>query len=421
MLLIPRTEQSMAFSPQQALNLAQIIAQPRRVGSHGEQVVAAQITNHLTGLGYHVEQQPFQFIAALHGWIRLEIGVGSLLILTMMLYRGISTLASILLAILLISMIFLAGSLHRWVQSASILQKDCSKLPLSARFLSLLGLRSRSINILASHPDLPLENVVPHLYLIAHYDSKSQTLPLPIRMACFVFFILGGFSTAIMTILSLLFPEVGPFIPYAACGSLLFGIPLITMGVGNDSPGAIDNASGVGLVLHLAETLATNKALLQKIHVAFLFTAAEEEGLMGAQAFVTMNEPMLRSQAQMGEVVILNLDGIGTEGKLLLDGISHKRRPLQNKSLVEWLREICFELDIALGRFPPLGALMDHAPFAQRGFNAISLATSGKAAWSVHTRGDIVGKLHTAGFDRAGRVALQVVHRLAYGENTKSF
>jgi hypothetical protein len=64
---------------------------------------------------------------------------------------------------------------------------------------------------------------------------------------------------------------------------------------------------------------------------------------------------------------------------------------------------------------------MDHAPFAQRGFNAISLATSGKAAWSVHTRGDIVGKLHTAGFDRAGRVALQVVHRLAYGENTKSF
>jgi len=407
----------MAFSPQQALNLARIVGQPRRVGSPGEQVVAAQISNYLTGLGYHVEQQPFQFIAALQGWIRIELVIGALLILAMMLRRGISPLASSLLAILLLSLIFLAGSLHRWVQSASILQKNGSKLPFSARCLSLLGLRFTSTNILASFPDLPSGNAVPHLYMMAHYDSKSQTLPLPIRMVFFALFILGGFSTAIMTILSLLFPAVGRFIPYVACGSLLPGIPLIAMGVGNDSPGAIDNASGVGLILHLAETLATNKALLQQIHVTYLFTAAEEEGLMGAQAYVTMNEPMLRSQAQMGGVFILNLDGIGTEGKLLLDGVSPKQGPLRSISLEDWLREICLELDIPLGRFPSVGALMDHAPFAHHGFDAISLATSGKAAWSVHRRGDTVGKLHTAGFDQAGRVALQLVYRLADIEN----
>ena len=407
-------EQPLTFSPQQALDYARNIAQPRRVGSEGEQAVATEITNVLTGFGYRVEQQLFQFIAALHGWIRLELVVGSLLILAIMMLRGISPWAPILPAILLLSLIFLANPLHRWIQSTSLLPGVQPKNPLSVRFLSLLGPHFKSANIIASSPGSSHDNAAPHLYLMAHYDSKSQTLPIPIRMMFFALFILGGFSTSTMTILSLLIPQLGPLLPYFVWGSLLFGIPLIYMDVGNDSPGAIDNASGVGLILHLAELLAANQELIQQLHVTFLFTSAEEEGLMGAQAYVEMNEGMLGELAEKDGLYVLNFDGIGTQGKLVLDKIPQKRP--KNGSLGDWVQDICAELNIPLGRFPPIGALMDHAPFAHHGFEAISLATAGRAAWNIHTRRDTVEQLHLSGFERAGSVALELIQRLAHKE-----
>jgi hypothetical protein len=408
----------MIFSPKQAMKFALDIAQPRRAGSEGERFATENITGTLEGFGYHVEQQPFQFIAALHGWIRLELVLGSLLILALMTLRTISPWASLVPTSLLLLLIFLVNRLHRWVQASSLIQGDHSTLPPSVRLLSWLGPKIKANNIVAFTPDNVNKDNAPHLYLMAHYDSKSQTLPLPIRMALFALTILGGFSATIVMILSILLPELDPLIPYFGWGSLLFGIPLIYMGIGNDSPGAIDNASGVGLILHLAELLATEEDLLHRLRVTFLFTAAEEEGLMGAQAYVAKNEPALRRQAQKGGFYILNFDGVGTRGRLLLDEISQKRRSARRISLGDWVRDICSELNIPIGRFPPIGALMDHAPFAHCGFNAISLATSGQAVWSVHTRGDTAEKLHPKGFKQAGRVALKLIEKMAYNGNS---
>jgi hypothetical protein len=407
----------MIFSPKQAMKYAQDIAQPRRVGSEGERFASEKIKDSLEIFGYHVEEQPFQFIAALHGWIRLELALGSLLILALMMLRMISPWVSLVPTCLLLSLIFLVNPLHRWVQTSSLLQGDHPALPPSVRFLSWLGPKINATNIIASAPDNANKDDIPHLYLMAHYDSKSQSLPLPVRMAFYALTILGGFSVTIMLILSLLLPEFDSLIPYFGWGSLLFGIPLIYMGIGNDSPGAVDNASGVGLILHLAELLAAEEDLLHRLRVTFLFTAAEEEGLMGAQAYVAMNEPTLRRQIQKGGVYILNFDGVGAQGKLLLDEISQKQKLAQRDSLGDWARGVSFELNIPIGRFPPVGALMDHVPFAHHGFDAISLATSGQAVWSVHTRGDTVEKLNTKGFEQAGRVALKLIEKMAYNRN----
>jgi hypothetical protein len=403
----------MTFSPKQAMDFAQDIAQPRRVGSEGERFAIDKITDILEGFGYHVEQQPFQFIAAFHGWIRLELVLGSLLILALMMLRTIHPWASLLPASLLLSLIFLANPLHRWVQASSLLRGDHSTPPPGVRFLSWLGPKIKSTNIVAHASDNGNKDNVPHLYLMAHYDSKSQTLPLPIRMALFALTILGCFSVTIVLILSLLLPELDPFIPYFGWVSLLFSIPLIYMRIGNDSPGAIDNASGIGLILHLAEVLVAEEDLLHRLRVTFLFTAAEEEGLMGAQAYVEMNEAALRRQVQRGGIYILNFDGVGTHGRLLLDENSQKQKSAQGVPLVDWARATGLELNIPIGRFPSVGALMDHAPFAHRGFNAISLATSGQAVWSVHTRGDTVDKLHAKGFEQAGRVTLNLIEKMA--------
>lgn len=403
----------MTFSPQQALKYAQNISQPRRAGSEGERCVAEEITHLLQGFGYDVEHHPFHFISALHGWIKVELACSAMLVLAILLLQTTSPWAPILPAILLLTMILLVNPLHHWVIGSSLLPGDQSTVPLSARILSWLGPQFKSNNIVVRSPDFFQQDDSPSLFLVAHYDSKSQVLPLPIRILCFTLYILGGVSTSILTILSLIFPELTASIPYFVWGSLIFVIPLLFMGVGNNSPGAIDNASGVGLVLHMAEILAGQKDLLQNLRVTFLFTAAEEEGLMGAQAYAIENISSLRQQAQGEGLHILNFDGIGTQGNLLMAEPFRGNQITSGISLAEWMREICSELGYSLGRFPPIGALMDHIPFVDQELDAISLATGGKAAWSVHTASDATQKLHPNGFEQAGQVALKLIEKLS--------
>jgi hypothetical protein len=57
--------------------------------------------------------------------------------------------------------------------------------------------------------------------------------------------------------------------------------------------------------------------------------------------------------------------------------------------------------------------MFDHMPFAQRGFDAVTLMAIGPASRSVHTPGDSIDKLHVRGFDQAGQVTLRVIEALA--------
>jgi len=65
-----------------------------------------------------------------------------------------------------------------------------------------------------------------------------------------------------------------------------------------------------------------------------------------------------------------------------------------------------------LGKFPLPGALFDHMPFADHGYDAVSLVAIARSSLAVHTPRDAVDKLHRGGFERAGRVTLQVIQEL---------
>jgi hypothetical protein len=78
------------------------------------------------------------------------------------------------------------------------------------------------------------------------------------------------------------------------------------------------------------------------------------------------------------------------------------------------VQHACAELHLPLKRFGFIGALFDHIPFAQRGFDALSLVAVGRASRSVHTPADAIDQLHVRGFDQAGRVALRVIEDLIH-------
>ncbi len=253
----------------------------------------------------------------------------------------------------------------------------------------------------------PLPNL-PHLYLVAHYDSKSQRMPLVMRITLFMLALMAGLILVALTLLDV------PTVLYVPIGllALTCGVPLLFLDVGDNSPGAIDNASSVGLVLHLAELLAQRTDWQDKLRLTILIPSAEEMTLMGSVAYVTAHAETLHVQDRANGVYVLNFDGIGIDGELYYVGHSRQSGSAARLNLLALVRRACAELQLPLKHFRFVGALFDHIPFAQRGFDAISLIAVGQASQAVHTPADTIAKLHLRGFDQAGRVALHVIEQL---------
>jgi hypothetical protein len=393
----------MDFDPETAMEYAASIARPRRVGSGEDEAVADEIADHLRQFGYRVERQPFQFTTAPQTVLILQVLTGLLLVAAILLLRVGSPLAAKIAAAALLLLLALFNPITRAAQARSL-----GSQPDRRRYWPM-GQAHATANLVAT---LPHENDPswPQLYLVAHYDSKSQRLPITVRIALFMVAVAASAIVAILTLLN----AITPLVDVAGLIAVIAGVPLLSLDIGNNSPGAIDNASSVGLVLHLAEMLAQRHDLRDRLQVTILIPSAEEMTLMGAVAFVTAHEQRLRRQSRNG-LYILNFDGVGIDGDLYLAGRSPRRRPRDPSGLAEHVQHACRELDLPLKRFRFVGALFDHIPFAQRGFDAITLLAVGKASRSVHTPGDAVDKLHVRGFDQAGRVALRVIEQLVEG------
>lgn len=392
----------MNFDPNTALQYAASIARPRRVGSGEDEKVADEIAERLQSFGYQVDREPFAFSIAPQLFLALEILVGLMLIAAMFV---LDDSARMIPALLFFVFILAANPINRAVRSRSVLPSEHQPQPLWKWRTTL-----SSTNLIATLPDQSTDSSLPHVYLIAHYDSKSQWLPLALRITLFFLAITCGlvFATLNLFRADALFTNPFGFIAFISA------LPLLLLDTGNESPGAIDNASSVGLVLHLAECLVGRDDPADRLRdvpskrlydLTILITSGEELSLMGSTAYVKRHAAQLDQEAD--RIHILNFDGIGVDGDLRL--ISPRRAKI---GLSQWIESACRELKLPLGRFNLIGALYDHMPFAEHGLDAITLVAIGKASRSIHTAQDSIDKLHVRGFDQAGRLALGVIEKL---------
>ena len=403
-----------SFQPETALAYARALAYPRRVGSPGEAAAIAEIETRLAQAGYEVERQPFEFSAGSQVATTFEILLAQILVLLTFWAWGASAVLGMLPALLLLGLLAGTGRLQRWVAAGSIAPPSGQTPTLWQRLCSRLGPRSQTVNIVGRLPGAsaepgPARGALPRLYLVAHSDSKSQGLPLAARMTLIALAGLASVVFAVLTLLRPLWPALTSLAALAGLAALLAGAPLLFLflaGAGNVSPGALDNASGVGLVLHLAEALAQGRP---DVDFTILITGAEELGVVGATAFVLLAQRhgRLRHTDTGGAVSVLNFDGIGSDGRLAMVGGGG------DNHLAALVRASCVELRLPLGRLPLIGALFDHIPFAEAGCEALSLVTLGIAGRAVHTSADTADKLHVEGFRQAGEVALRVIQKMA--------
>lgn len=254
--------------------------------------------------------------------------------------------------------------------------------------LDLPLMRATGENLIARRGDAS-----PRVWLVAHVDTKSQPLPTRLRMAGLA--MLG--TSVVLTIVALVLTlgtDSPRIILWMSCVTLaaVGGRAVIGNVVRNDSPGAVDNASGVAAVLSAAALMDRTAA------VGVLIPSAEELGLAGARAWV-------RAQGQE-RAYVMNCDGVDDQGELILMYTRTKPAPI-----VDAVQRAAGE--VRTRRMPP-GMLLDSVAFADAGWTAATLSHGSMQTLArVHTRSDALDALTGSQVDPMAWVLARAAEALA--------
>jgi len=346
-------------------HLEKLAAAPRPPGSESEAAARRYCGEVLASLGFEVNAAPFEYSAFPGRWATPAAGVVSIVALWVAGHLGSQGEARE--ALLVLGATLLVGApLALWIARRGVLSLPFDRL--------------RGVNLFARRG-----GTWPAVWLVAHLDSKSQPVPTALRAAGIV-----GSAVVWMAALAIALAQwrgalVNGWWPVVAIASLVAGLPVVASVVGERSPGALDNASGVATVLVAAEVLAG-------VPVGVLLTSGEEHGLAGARAWGAAHPTGLA----------LNCDGIDDAGSLVCMRSGSSRRSRAVAACVEGAARCRVELRVR-GLVP--GLLVDAVALADAGWDA---ATLSRGSWRtlarVHRPSDDLAHLAGTGIDEAANV-----------------
>lgn len=369
---------------QAARDAMRAVAKPRLTGSEGASEVDAELRGRLEGMGYEVRELAFSFSALPGRW-------------------GMTILGSIALIGLALAALFVAigWPIVALGVLAGLLVLDGLLLLLAPWLIRKLPWgRVEAANLLATRP-----NASPRFLVVAHRDSKSQMVPILLRSAAGVAIALVWLALVGLAVLGLTTDiALGTIATVVGVVGGLAALPLVLSWVGNDSPGALDNASGVVTLLGVAKRSTDDD------EVGFLLTDAEELGLAGARAAARQIPPVEG---------IINVDGIDDRGTFrIMERHGFPRRG-SAPHLATSLFTAAGVLDLPVERNDlPLGIQVDHIPFFDAKLPALTLMRGERSAlMRVHLKGDHAERTTGAGAaDAAALVAAALrVRRTPFG------
>ena len=343
-----------------------IAARPRPAGGDAERAARARCARLLEGLGFEVEEQPFEYSAFPGRWATPAAGVALLAALLGGSWLGAHGAHALALGVF--------AGVPAAVAAASLAAAR-------AGVLRLPVMRASSSNLVAVRG---APGGRPPLWLVAHLDSKSQPVPILVRA-------LGIVATAALVVAAIGAAIAGaaglvgePWAGWRLIAALAPAAtaPVILSVVGSRSQGALDDASGVATVL-LAATLAP-----AAMPLGVLLTSAEELGLAGARAWARGRQP----------AIALNCDGVDDAGSVV--AMHGARAP----------RALLGALDRASGgavrtrRLLP-GILADSVALADAGWDAVTVSRGTAATLArIHRPADAPERLTGAGIAGTARL-----------------
>lgn len=252
---------------------------------------------------------------------------------------------------------------------------------LQVGIFQLPSMRTTATNLVATRSESP------SVWLVAHIDSKSQTIPMLVRVMAVVLS-----SIFYLLLFAALIGGANAAALIASLFAALSLLPLILCFIGNKSNGALDNASGLSAVLIAAKRTPEN--------VGVVITSGEELGLAGARAFVA-----LRS----GGGVALNCDTIDDSGKFM---VIHSGSADRSLSAI-FAGASRLGIPVKNRRMIP-GILADHIAFSQAGWDSCTLVKGNLGTLrAVHTSGDRNTSIDGTGIALAADILVAAVEEMS--------
>ena len=271
-----------------------------------------------------------------------------------------------------------------------------------------VGRKHRSENIVATN-GAKQDDDTPAFLFVAHYDSKSQVLPIAVRMVAYGIAIFGLIAlTIVMLVKIIVLIWLPNYIVWSIAGITSFCLLLLQINLTeNRSPGGFDNASGVGVMLEVARVVMARD---EKKSVTFLATGAEEYGMCGALRYIQAHA----DEYDRENTYVINLDGLGVG-----NGVNLVTRygipPIRTtRTLGNLFRTPSEALGIRVSeRYLPIGVGLDSIPIASRGFETVTLTARGvgSVALKIHSKQDRSELLNAESLQQVGELIVDVIER----------
>ncbi len=329
--------------------LDQLSEKPRFAGSPEEAKARALCREELERAGFSCRELPFEYSQWPGRWgqpLAAAIQAATILVVARTsVHQG--PLAALVVGAALLSALMFASSdaKRRWT----------TQFPLQ---------RAKSVNLEAKRGN-------PVVWLVAHIDSKSQTVPMLIRIASPIALAIVTAAALLVVLASLAgMSGVASVWPTLEIAAVVSALPSMFCFVRNDSHGAVDNASGVAAVILASQSVLPSRDL------GILITSGEELGLAGARVWAAGAKP---------EMLVINCDTLDDEGawRCMYTG----PKPVRLLGAAETIAGR-LGLKLAVRRLIP-GILADSMAFADRGIESVTVSRGTMSTLArIHTRRD---------------------------------
>jgi hypothetical protein len=347
--------------------IAALLGLDREAGTEGAAAARRHISEHLRTLGFQVEVQRFAFsTGTLNALPVFGAGLGWLTILAIPLLLMPGAPAWAALAVWLLGLAALiavaAGMALGWAPAR--------------------GERREDANLIVRRPAARVRR-----WIVAHVDTKAQRQSMAGRIVALG---AGLFGAAFMAGLALARLVVVPSVWLVAAGAgvtLAASVLASRARLNGKTTGALDNGSGLTAALIAAATADAR--------TGFIFTGAEEFGLVGARILVQQTPELVR------DCDVINLDSLDDAGDVAIVSHDHRARALTDALLTGLSQS---EWRVRRRRLPP-GIMVDSMPLARAGARAVTVA---RVTWSsfkvIHTPADAASRLDFASAGAIGRL-----------------
>ena len=338
--------------------LDQLSDAPRFAGSAEEERARTRCRDRLKRAGFSCRDLPFEYSQWPGRWgppIAAAFQAATILVVAHMAVHHGPLAALVVGAALLSALMFASSDVKRRWTTAFPFQ------------------RASSVNLEARRGN-------PRVWFLAHIDSKSQTVPMLIRIASSLVLAITMVSAFLVLLLSLLGMSLDPSIWHLlALVAVVGALPSMFCFVRNDSRGALDNATGAAAALIAAQSSSTAQDL------GVLITSGEELGLAGARAWAARATPGM---------LVINCDTVDDAGAWRCMYTGPKPATIAGAAATTTGK---LGLKVRIGRLIP-GILADSMAFADRGIESVTISRGTLSTLArIHTRRDTSNALTGSG------------------------